>query len=53
MKTNMLTKTVNNFMRILLTENRFILIAPEIRNGNKELDQMINNYYWNWEEYKN
>jgi hypothetical protein len=53
MKTNMLTKTINNFIKKLMTENRFIPISPEIRKGNKELDEIVNNYYWNWEEYKN
>lgn len=27
-------------------------ISPEIRKGNKKVDDMINNYYWNWDEYK-
>ena len=35
-----------------MTENRHMHISPEIRKGNKEVDDMINNYYWNWDEYR-
>jgi hypothetical protein len=52
MKLNRFTKTIHNFMKILMAENRIIHITPELRNGNKELDEMVNNYYWNWEEFK-
>lgn len=52
MKTNKFSKTISEFLKKLMTESRHININPEIRKGNKEIDEMINNYYWNPEECK-
>lgn len=45
-------QTLNSFIHKQLNDNRFISIDPEIRRSNKEVDDMIKDFYWNFEEFK-
>lgn len=45
-------KSVWNFTKEFVTESNHIYINTQVIRGNREAEDMINNYYWNWEEYK-
>lgn len=47
---NKSVEDISNFIRELMREKSPIQIDPEIRKGTKELDEMINSYYWNSEK---
>jgi len=51
MKINKFFKSISNFIKKLMKGNMPVHISPEITKG-KEVDEMIANYYWNWDEYK-
>lgn len=47
---NKSVEDISNFIIELMREKSPIQIDPEIRKGTKELDEMINSYYWNSEK---
>ena len=49
---NKFFKAIINFIKKLMAETSDTYIIPEIRKENKEVDEMISSYYWNWEEQK-
>jgi len=48
MKMNNFLKAISSFIKFLITDNTY----QEACKGNKELDEIMYNYYYTWEETK-
>ena len=52
MKSNKFFKALSNFIENIMNENRDINISPEKAKENKEIAEIINTCYWNWDQYR-